>query len=345
MPVDKDNEPRNESGELFGWWRDQIANLAGVVPQAGSSSAGDGRGELPFPAGQLAQALQLTQQLIGPLYQGYVQALLTNPNAGEAFVSLQDMLRTQMQSVSDALGAVAPGLGSAQTILSDGWGLMTAPMKMFGQAVAPLSLNLERAYGGLADAFGLAPSRELQGAARELAAASLGKQQAQAQYMSIVAAALAKGNEGLLAELRAMGDRGESVDSLLKLVRLWARALDQSMHAAMQAPEALEASAKLVRAGSRARLQKQRMVAIASEALNIPTRAEVDDAYREIQELKRQIRKLRKPAQAAAPTVSSKASSSIALAAPKPTPKPAAVKRTRSLPAAAKRAKSTRVKA
>ena len=55
-------------------------------------------------------------------------------------------------------------------------------------------------------------------------------------------------------------------------------------------------SARLVRAASRARQQKQRVVAIASEWLNIPTRAEVDDAYREIQELKRELRRLRKSA-------------------------------------------------
>ncbi|MEJ8848775.1 poly(R)-hydroxyalkanoic acid synthase subunit PhaE [Variovorax rhizosphaerae] len=329
MTVDTANAPRNETGQLFEWWRDQIANLAGLAKPNGSVAADAATDGLLFPVGQVAQALQLTQQLIGPLYQGYFQALLANPNPGEAFISLQDMLRRQMQGVSDALSAMAPGLGTAKTLLTDGVGLIGAPMEMFNHALAPLSLNLERAYGGLADAFGLAPSRELQGAARELAAASLGKQQAQAQYMSIVVAALAKGNDMLLKDLRSMGERGESVDSLLKLVRLWARALDQAMHGAMQGPDALAASAELVRARARTRQQKQRIVAIASEALNIPTRAEVDDAYREIQELKRQVRRLRKPLPA---TVD--ASASAELAPPKPKP---AAKRTRSLPAAAKR--------
>jgi hypothetical protein len=342
MPVDKDNEARSEAGALFGWWREQIANLAGLARPA-NATADDAAGGLPFPAGQVAQALQLTQQMIGPLYQGYLQALLLNPNPGEAFVSLQDMLRKQMQGVADALGAVAPGLGTAQTMLSDGWGLMGAPMQMFGQALAPLSLNLERAYGGLADAFGLAPSRELQGAVRELASASLGKQQAQAQYMGIVAGAMAKGNDQMLEDLRAMGARGESVDSLLKLVRLWARALEQAMHGAMQGPDGLEASAQLLRARSRAKLQKQRILAIASEALNLPTRAEVDDAYREIQELKRQVRRLRKPVPAAAPPVLASAPRSTALAAAPKTK--AAAKRTRALPAAAKRSRPTKGKA
>jgi hypothetical protein len=91
-----------------------------------------------------------------------------------------------------------------------------------------------------------------------------------------------------------MGKNGESVDSLLGLVRLWSRSADEAIHAAMQSPQALEAAARLVRASTQTRLQQQRIVAIASEALNVPTRAEVDDAYREIQELKRELRRLRK---------------------------------------------------
>ena len=78
-------------------------------------------------------------------------------------------------------------------------------------------------------------------------------------------------------------------------MRLWARAADEAMHTAMRSPDALEASARLVRTATRSRGQQQRVVAIASQALNIPTRAEVDEAYREIQELKRELRRLRKP--------------------------------------------------
>ncbi len=109
------------------------------------------------------------------------------------------------------------------------------------------------------------------------------------------------------------------------------------MHGAMQGPDALAASADLVRTRARTRQQKQRIVAIASEALNIPTRAEVDDAYREIQELKRQVRRLRKPVTPAPAAVAE-------LVAPRPKPKPPAAKRTRSLPAAAKRIPSSKGK-
>ena len=77
MTVDKDNEPVPGSRRmLFEWWRDQIAKLFGAalpkeLATAGESGESDGP---PFPVGQAARALQLTQQLIGPLYQGYLQA-------------------------------------------------------------------------------------------------------------------------------------------------------------------------------------------------------------------------------------------------------------------------------
>ena len=93
-----------------------------------------------------------------------------------------------------------------------------------------------------------------------------------------------------------------SVDTMLALVRLWARTMDEAMHDAMQSPRALQATAKLIRASASSRQQQQRIVAIASEALNVPTRAEVDDAYREIQELKRELRRLRKGVPLDSPT-------------------------------------------
>jgi class III poly(R)-hydroxyalkanoic acid synthase PhaE subunit len=293
MTLDKDPDAPGNAEPLYAWWLNLIASLAGgsvaQVPEAADAPAS------PFPVAQMSEALQLTRQLLGPLYQGYFQSLLAHQDPGKAFVSFQEQIHDQLKAASVALDTFARTLVSPQATLATGsWGLMKAPMEMLGQALGPVSLNLERAYGGLADAFGLASSREWQGASRQMAVSAIEKQQAQAEYLSLIVGALAKGSEGVMARLRSIGEKGETVDSLLALVRLWSHALDESMHAALQSPEALEASARLVRAASRVRQQKQRMVAIASESLNMPTRAEVDEAYREIQELKRELRRLRK---------------------------------------------------
>jgi hypothetical protein len=81
----------------------------------------------------------------------------------------------------------------------------------------------------------------------------------------------------------------------------------------MQSRGALEAAARLVRTATRSRQQQHRVIAIASQALNMPTRAEVDDAYREIQELKRELRRLRK-------SLAPEGPSDAADVAPQPTP-------------------------
>ncbi len=245
--------------------------------------------------GQMSQALGLTQRLVKPLYEALFDALAQN-HPGQAFDWLEQSLQGRMGELTDRLSTMSqalsgqPGLAGA---LGAGWA--SAPLAALSEVMKPLSLNLERTYGGLADAFGLASSRELQQALRDMAAAAMAHRQAQAEYLGLVAGALAKGNDALMTQLTNMGRRGEWVDSVKTLVRLWARVADESMHNDMQAPGALDAAARLVRTATRSRAQQQRVVAIASQALNMPTRAEVDEAFREIQELKRELRRLRKP--------------------------------------------------
>ncbi|MGJ7507446.1 poly(R)-hydroxyalkanoic acid synthase subunit PhaE [Variovorax sp. GT1P44] len=328
MASDKNEFDAAQASEpLYAWWLNLIPSLFG----AGSSMPSpptDDADPLPFPLPQVSQALTMMQQLLGPMYQGYFQSLLTHPKPEEAFVAFQDLLQGQLQKLAEGLAGTGQAL-SAGSASATGWNLLGQPMAMFGQAMQPMSVNLERAYGGLADAFGLAPSRELQGAARGMASAALAKKQAQSEYLSLIVAALAKGSEGLMARLAEMGKTGESVDSLLGLVRLWSRSADEAMHAAMQSPKALESAAKLVRASAQSRQQQQRIVAIASEALNVPTRAEVDDAYREIHELKREMRRLRKAIGVSAADVLPEAASSprIAPASPRAVKRAPAAKR------------------
>jgi hypothetical protein len=117
---------------------------------------------------------------------------------------------------------------------------------------------------------------------------------AQAAYLGILSKAWALGVQGLLEKLETMRDKGERVTSFLELVSLWIREIDQAGHVAMQSEAGLAATAAAVRATNRQRAELQRLVALVSLALNVPTRAEVDDGFREIQELKREIRRLKR---------------------------------------------------
>jgi class III poly(R)-hydroxyalkanoic acid synthase PhaE subunit len=162
------------------------------------------------------------------------------------------------------------------------------------QASNPLAAGIERTFGALADAFGLGPGRELSSAWVEAMTAAAVKQGAQAEYLLIIAEAWRKGTEQVVAQLVEMGARGEGIESLLTIARLWAKAVDGAMHDAMQSERGLQATAGVVRAATRHRRQVQKVVGVISESLHMPTRAELDEAYREIQELKRELRRLKK---------------------------------------------------
>lgn len=238
--------------------------------------------------------LKLTGDLLDALYGGYLR-MLTAGRPGNELGPLQELLQGRGTAVADLFSGFVRALSGNPAFASLGQWLADKPPGAIGDALKPLVLNIEHAYGGLADAFGLAPMREFDRARQEMVSAAVAHRKAQADYFTVVAGALGKGAEALMARLAEMSQRGESVDTLLALLRLWAHTTDKALHDAMQSPPALKASSELLRAAARLRQQQQRVVVIASEALHMPTRVEMDDAYREIQELKRELRRLRKP--------------------------------------------------
>lgn len=167
---------------------------------------------------------------------------------------------------------------------------------------------LDRTFAGLADSLGMGPSRAMRDALRDLLAAEVQRRDAQLAYFGVFEAAWRKTVDDIGSQIRELQARGERVDSFLALVRLWASVADRRVHEVLQSEQGLQAGAEYMRAVTRVRLQLHRVVAIASEALNVPTRAELDDAYLEIQQLKRQMRELKRASKARARPRTKKAS-------------------------------------
>jgi hypothetical protein len=96
---------------------------------------------------------------------------------------------------------------------------------------------------------------------------------------------------GAAATRTVDGDAGATP---LALLRLWGDQLDAASHAAMQSDAGLRATAATVRAASHRRLAGQRLLDLGCEGAGLPTRHEIDEAFREIQALKRELRRLRR---------------------------------------------------
>lgn len=158
----------------------------------------------------------------------------------------------------------------------------------------------ERVYGPLADAFGLRPARDALATWVDLTTAQLGESVANAQVMAVMAAGAFEGLSRLTQRLDGLQRDGRTIDSPTELLRAGLSELDAAMHAAMLSETGLAATAASVRATSRRRNGWQKLTALGAEAVGQPTRAEVDEAFREIQLLKRELRELKRAARAGA---------------------------------------------
>ena len=315
---------------LYGAWFKMLPGFfrtlmpPGAVPSGVSSQASEAEAAspAPFPAGQVVKALSIMNGMLTQLYQAYLPLLAQGGLNAERLQGLATAATGSIERMRESLSmpaSVWPDAGrwSAMTHLARPWDMWTAAVLTMlpseegslwtgsllgGEPGAagtphPLRVGIERTFGALADAFGLDPLRHVEDAWREMLSATFARQRAQMEYLLVVAEAWSKGTQRLLDGLNEMGARGERVESLLAFIRLWARGVDATMHEAMQSERALGVTAKLIRADTRHRQQLQRVVHVASEALHVPTRADMDEAYREIQELKREVRRLKKSVQ------------------------------------------------
>jgi hypothetical protein len=168
--------------------------------------------------------------------------------------------------------------------------------QMAGATPQTYGTSFDRTFGALTDSLGFGPLRKLQSAWQDLLAASLAQNQSRASYAMLVQSAFAEGLEGLWKRLADMAEKGERIDSVLALLRLWALCTEEAVHRLLQSESGLAATAQLSRAGLTYRRKTQHLARIIADGLDMATRRDLDEAFREIQDLKREMRKLRRSA-------------------------------------------------
>jgi Poly(R)-hydroxyalkanoic acid synthase subunit (PHA_synth_III_E) len=172
------------------------------------------------------------------------------------------------------------------------------PFAILGRVEAgaknPLLDAMEYTYGAVSDALGFGAPLAFQKSMREIISAGVDRERAQADLLARLNTAWPRIGEGVGKRLTELANEGKSPARLLELLRVWTVVAEQVFHEILQSPEGLAAIAGYLRATTRYRLEVNRIIELLSEFYNIPTRAEVDDAYREIQSLKREVRALRR---------------------------------------------------
>jgi hypothetical protein len=318
-----------EASGMQGMYEQWLGLLPQFLAQFGAQPAttgtrNGGGAALPFPADQIASAAAMTQNALQGLAQAYAPllqgagapALLAQwaaalpmtgaslPNAGATMAFAPWLMPAQAASANaGATPSLSPASGSvsvpaaAQAALLPFQQMQRAWLDMgnrlAGGTTETYVTAFDRTFGALADALGLGPVRALQAAMTKLIAAQAAQNDSRAAYAMLVQSALASGWDEHIRRLAEMAARGERVDSMLALIRMWASATEDAVHRVLQSEPGLEATAAVTRAGLAHRKQLQAVAAIIADGLDMATRRDLDEAFREIQQLKRELRAAR----------------------------------------------------
>ncbi|MEP6632679.1 MAG: class III poly(R)-hydroxyalkanoic acid synthase subunit PhaE [Luteimonas sp.] len=144
-------------------------------------------------------------------------------------------------------------------------------------------------------AFGL--GREHQERVQKLVQAQMEYQQQNSAYNALMAKAGQSAYEIFERKLTERSAPGKQIESSRALFDLWIDAAEEAYAQIALSPEFRAVYGKLVNAQMRLRSGIQREVEQVSAMFGMPTRTEVDGAYRKIAELERSLRKLRDAAE------------------------------------------------
>lgn len=327
----------NGAQSIYDYWLGMLPQFfaqmgAAVPPSAKPDSAA---APLPFPADQVAKAAAMTSNALQSFAQSYLPVLQSAgapgllaqwaaaampmmagvppkaptlpPTAAMTFPWMT--LPLSPAAMAAAAGTAMPTSGSAAWLplqqMQKAWADLGN--QMVGGTTQTYATAVDRTYGALGDALGLGPMRKLQAAGQEIMAAAIAQNETRAAYAMVVQTAIAAGVQKLLQRLADMADRNERVDSVLALMRMWAAATEEAVHETLQSEHGLEVTAALTRAGLAYRRKTQAFAAIIADTLDMATRRDLDDAYREIQALKREMRSMRSSASSDAATTNTRA--------------------------------------
>lgn len=273
---------------------------------------------LKFPVDQVAKAAAMTQQMLQRMTQ--VLEPLLKAGMPDLLAQWTKSLTSLSQPVESAaagpnalfapwvefFSSAAGKLPAASDFLAGEGNVLTqAPLQSLQRAWVDMASRLtgtrpeqfdtsfDRAYGALSDGVGMGPARELYSAWRGVTNASVAQQDARMHYVSLLQAAYAKGFQNLLTALSARADTGERIDSVLALIRLWAQSTEQAVHEVLQSEAGLAATAALMRADLAHRKRLQHASGVMADQFDMASRRELDEAFREIQALKRELRATR----------------------------------------------------
>jgi class III poly(R)-hydroxyalkanoic acid synthase PhaE subunit len=224
------------------------------------------------------------------------------------------MARVRTQFVEGATGTINAARSTAEL-----WSLYTQEMQKMGlpwiQSMQQAAARLGTLPGGSSaswiemgslywDAYEQTLGRMMQsptmGASREMNARVLETfdvwldyYRAYGEYQALLAETWFEAFEQFMRETLTLAESGSSIDSLRAFIRTWADIADRAFTRLFGSDAYISTQSRMLNASMAFRIQQRQLAEKALEALDMPTRTEIDEAHRRIYELRREVRALK----------------------------------------------------
>jgi len=195
----------------------------------------------------------------GPLLKPWVSSMIAATGSGH----LGEMM----------LGGSA-GLGRFLTLGQDGF--WSAPFTNFAEIPS------------------IGVTREQQAKVLRAFDAFVNMRKAMLDFNKLTTGAMKKAVETVMATLAEKSKKGEKIRSVRELNRLWLESADDVFTKMYASEEYLKAQRELSASGMSFKLMQQEVVEMLLKGLNLPTRSELDDAYKTLYELRKEVKVLKK---------------------------------------------------
>jgi class III poly(R)-hydroxyalkanoic acid synthase PhaE subunit len=157
-----------------------------------------------------------------------------------------------------------------------------------------LEASREMAFDRLSDIPLLGSSREQNAKILRMFDAFVDLQKVNAKYRVVLARAMEQAVEETMAKLAEMAQKGEQIHAVKDLTKLWLNVADGVFTKMYAAEDYVTLQHEMSAAGMKFRIEQRQVVEMVLETLGMPTRTELDDAYRSLYEVRKEVKALKK---------------------------------------------------
>ncbi len=237
--------------------------------------------------------------------------------AGQSWQATLDDYASQMR---EQLFPSAEGMVQAANDMTELWSVYVGEMQRLGQLwIEPIQhapwlsggapagqssevvemTNLfwdafERTFGALLQSPSLGYSRELNEKIARGFESWLDFRRASAAYQARLADAWVEAFGVLIHEMANSADQDKTVGTMRGLLQLWGRVADRVFIETFHTDEYIQLQGHFLNAAMKFRIQQREIVEVFQKTADMPTRREVDEAHRNIYEVRKELRQLKR---------------------------------------------------